>query len=279
MKLSIERLIFIRRPVVEFLECAKALGFEGVEFAEFELQRLTKDGGFDHSTLFHAVKNQGLTVSGIYWSADFHKREERNNILYQAARLAETYRRVGCENVIIGPPGGGLSAGLSQDQVLQLLDQLVKTLAEALKVFVDNGIKPSLHNHYDTLIETQTELEYVLSRIEPELLGFCPDTAHLALAGMDPAKVIERYLDRITYAHLKDIKPFTKRAGRVEKWYELTTELGSGIIDFPRIISLLKYSGLVEWLVVEQDFSEKDPVYSARESRDYITTLIKCVKS
>jgi inosose dehydratase len=277
MRLSIERLIFIRRPVVEFLECAKSLGFEGVEFAEFELQRLAKEGSFDHSRLFQAVKSQGLTVSGIYWSADFHKSEERSNILSQASKLAETYRRIGCENVVIGPPRGGLSAGLTQDQVLQLLDQLVKTLAEALKVFIDNGIKPSLHNHYDTLVETQTELEYVLSRIEPELLGFCPDTAHLALAGMDPAKVIERYLDRITYAHLKDLKPVPKSVGRVEKWYELTTELGSGIIDFPRIISLLKSSGRVEWLVVEQDFSEKDPVDSARESRDYITSLIKSV--
>ncbi len=275
MKLSLERLVFIRRPVVEFLECAKDLGFEGVEFAEFELQRLARESSYEHSSLIHEIKNYGLTLSGIYWSADFHKEEERDNILYQAAKLAETYRRIGCENVVIGPPRGGLSAGLSQDQVLQLLGQLVKTLTEALKVFVDNGITPSLHNHYDTLIETQAELEYVLSHIEPELLKLCPDTAHLALAGMDPAKVIERHLDRIRYVHLKDLKPFTKSVGRVERWYELTTELGSGIIDFPGIVSLLKSSGLVEWLVVEQDFSVKDPLDSARESRDYINSLIK----
>ncbi|MEM0481775.1 MAG: sugar phosphate isomerase/epimerase [Nitrososphaerota archaeon] len=277
MKLSIERLIFIRRPIEEFLECAKKLGFEGVEFAEFEIQKLEKEGSYDRASLFEEVKSHGLTVSGIYWSADFHKNEERSNILSQAAKLAKTYRRAGCENVVIGPPRGGLSAGLSQDQVIQILDQLVKTLTEALKIFVENGIKPSLHNHYDTLIEAQRELEYVLSHIEPELLGFCPDTAHLALAGMDPARLIESYLDRITYAHLKDLKPFTKSVGRVERWYELTTELGSGIIDFPRIISLLKSSGRVEWLVVEQDFSEKEPMDSARESRDYLTSLIKGV--
>lgn len=277
MKLSIERLIFMRRPIAEFLKSAKSLGFEGVEFAEFELQRLARDGGFNHSSLFQAVKDYGLKVSGIYWSADFHKGEESNNILKQAARLAETYRRIGCDNVVIGPPRGGLGSGLTQEQVLQLLDQLVKTLTEALKVFVDNGVKPSLHNHYDTLIETQAELEYVLSRIEPELLGFCPDTAHLALAGMDPVKVIERHLDRITYVHLKDLKPLPRSVGRIVRWHELTTELGSGIIDFPKILSLLKSSGLVEWLVVEQDFSDKDPVDSARESRDYIANLIKSV--
>ncbi len=275
MRISLERLIFMRRPVGEFLEHAWRAGVDGVEFAEFELQRLIQEGRYDHSSLYKDVNNKGLTISGIYWSAEFHKSEERSKILSQAAGLAEVYGKIECRNVVIGPPRGGLGAGLPPSQVYRLLDQLVETLREALKIFVDNGITPSLHNHYDTLIETEAELEYVLSRIEPELLKFCPDTAHLALAGMDPVQMIRRHLDRIVYAHLKDLKSFQAEGKRVERWYELTTELGSGVIDFPMIVRLLRSTGRVEWLVVEQDFTEKTPEESVRMSLNYLAPLVR----
>ncbi|MCS7145465.1 MAG: sugar phosphate isomerase/epimerase [Nitrososphaerota archaeon] len=277
MKLSLERLIFMRRPIGEFLTYTRSIGFEGVEFAESELQRHRQERNYGYESLAQDVERRGLKLSGIYWSADFHRSEDRASILSQSSALAEAYSKMGCRYVVIGPPRGGLSEGLAPTQVFKLLDELVKTLKDVSKIFVDHGVKPVLHNHYDTLVETKEELDQVLTCIEPELLGFCPDTAHLALAGMDPLQTIHKYLDRITYVHLKDIKTFAGEGGRLKRWWELTTELGRGVIDFPAIIKVLRTYGKVEWLVVEQDYSDKTPEESVKESLDYITPLVKGV--
>lgn len=273
MRVSLERLIFIRRPISEFLERAKELKVDGVEFAEFELAKLGREQNYSHENLFEDTKRFGLPISGIYWSADFHRPEERGEILVQAARVASLYRRIECYNVVIGPPRRII--GLSVEAARKVLEELVKTLRPVSKIFVDSGVQPSLHNHYDTLVETEDELEYVLSNIDPELLKFCPDTAHLVLAGMSPVEVLNRHLNRITYVHLKDVRPFKSTSERVGEWFKLTTELGEGVIDFPAIIRLLKSSGRVEWLVVEQDYSEKSPEESVEASLNYLASLLK----
>lgn len=275
MRLSLERLLFMRRPLKDFLTFTKGLGFEGVEFAEFELVRLFKEKNYSHEDLYRDIKESGLTLSGIYWSADFQKSGEEDKILEQATNLAKTYRKIECWNVVVGPPRGGRSAGLSSQEVFKQLDQLVKTLRKSAEIFVDHGVRPVLHNHYDTLVETREELEHVLTCIEPELLGFCPDTAHLLLGGMDPLEIITKYRDRVTYAHLKDLKQIPRTDGRIERWYELTTEVGAGVIDFPPIIRVLKSSTKVNWLVIEQDFTEKSPEESAKVSLDYVLPLVR----
>ncbi len=273
MRVSLERLIFLRTPVSEFLEKASGLGVDGVEFAEFELSKLAKDSSYGYDHLLEDVRRHGLSISGIYWSADFHRPEARGEVLVQAARLASNYRRIECYNVVIGPPRRVDTR--SEEEALKALDELSRTLRLVSKIFLDCGVRPSLHNHYDTMVETSDELEYVLSSVEPELLGFCPDTAHLALAGIPILETIGEHLDRITYVHLKDLRPSTGTEGRIKEWYKQTKELGEGIIDFSAVIRLLKSSGQVEWLVVEQDYSEKSPEESARASLDHLSSILK----
>ncbi len=272
MRISLERLLFRDHPLEEFLHLATRLGVEGVEFSEYELGRQVEAGAYTRQDLARGVHQRGLEISGIYWSAPFHVTEERDRILGAARRLANEYRGMGCRNVVIGPPRR--EYGVTEEELMKILTETAKTLEAVGRVFRDQGIRASLHNHYDTTIETRDELEFVMENVDSELLGFCPDTAHLVLAGMDPLEIIGKYLDRTTYIHLKDVKAPSKIGMRDNKWFLRTTELGRGIVDFPAVLRLLKDAGWVEWLVVEQDYSELAPEESAVASIGYLRRSI-----
>lgn len=65
------------------------------------------------------------------------------------------------------------------------------------------GLEASYHPHLSTIVESPDELERLLPRTR---IGFCPDTAHLAAGGGDPAALIRRYPDRVRHVHLKDLR-------------------------------------------------------------------------
>jgi inosose dehydratase len=272
MRISVERLLFRERPLETFLDYVAGLGVDGVEFSEYEISRLSERGSLARRDIYIAVRERGLQISGIYWSEPFHEMGERMRIVEHARRLAAEYRNMNCWNVIIGPPK---RITLKTDaERIKVLSETAETLKAAAAAFRDHGVRASLHNHYDTTIETEDELSFILERIDEEILGFCPDTAHLLLAGMDPAQIIKRYLNRITYVHLKDVAGPLKTGEREARWFEKTAELGRGVIDFPPIIRLLRSGGRAEWLVIEQDTSGLNPELSTKISLDYLKAII-----
>jgi inosose dehydratase len=95
-------------------------------------------------------------------------------------------------------------------------------------------------------------------------INFCPDTAHLVAGGGDPAELIRRYADRIVYVHLKDFTadPFA------------FLPLGKGHIDFRQILVELELAGYDGWITVELDEYDGAPAVAARESFEFLESLL-----
>jgi inosose dehydratase len=95
-------------------------------------------------------------------------------------------------------------------------------------------------------------------------IGLCPDTAHLAAGGGDPAQLIRRYSDRINYVHLKDF------------WPDPLTfmPLGRGVLDMPDIVAALGEAGYDGWLLVELDAYDGDPSEAAEISWACLVDLL-----
>jgi inosose dehydratase len=111
------------------------------------------------------------------------------------------------------------------------------------------------------MAESPDELDKVMRRSR---IGFCPDTAHLAAGGGDPAELIRRYSDRIHYVHLKDFRPDP-----------LTfLPLRRGVLNMPDIIAALGEAGYDGWLVVELDAYDGDPLEAARTSWASLVDLL-----
>jgi inosose dehydratase len=144
------------------------------------------------------------------------------------------------------------------------------------------GLRTVFHHHCAGYVETPEEIDALLSRTDPALLGLCLDTGHLTFAGGDPLDVLGRYADRIWHVHFKDCEPALAAQSRVEGWDYHTAirrgifcELGKGMVPFPRILDLLRARGYAGWIVVEQDVLPGlgTPAASAARNRTYLRRL------
>jgi len=155
-----------------------------------------------------------------------------------------------------------LGAGYRAERLAQVIDDL-GAIAEVLTA---EGVRPLLHPHVSGWIETEYETERTLEDIPASILGFGPDTGHLAWAGMDPVAMIARHADRVGGLHVKDLQPsafdkiggdYSSRTGAGSVW----TEPGTGVIDFDAVFAALPADFDGEF-VIEVDVPTVSPVDS-----------------
>jgi inosose dehydratase len=154
--------------------------------------------------------------------------------------------------------------------------------AIAADVRAASGLRTVFHHHCATFVETPQEIDELMTRTDPSLLGLCLDTGHCALGGGNPVATLERWQSRVWHVHLKDCDPAIKARAAAEGWdYQQSIrngvfcELGRGEVDFSAVLLFLRAIGYDGWLVVEQDVipSLGTPIESAARNRDYLRSL------
>jgi inosose dehydratase len=126
----------------------------------------------------------------------------------------------------------------------------------------DMGMPISYHHHMAAAIETEPELDLLMAN-SGEALPLLFDAGHMAFAGGDVLRVIDKHHKRISHVHTKDI-----RRGVVdqldrsrESFLDAVvkgafTVPGDGSLDFAAIVGRLASYGYEGWFVVE---AEQDP--------------------
>jgi len=158
-----------------------------------------------------------------------------------------------------------------------------KLLADGLnklgKIAKDKGMKLAFHHHMGTVIQTEEEIERFMELVDPGLVYLLFDSGHLSFAGIDPEKVLKKYVKRVSHVHLKDIRKDMVEKSRSEKWSFLKgvregvfTVPGDGDVDFYPIFRILEEADYEGWVVVEaeQDPAKADPLEYAIKARKYI---------
>lgn len=149
------------------------------------------------------------------------------------------------------------------------------------------GLRTVFHHHCAGYLETPDEIEILLARTDPELVGLVFDTGHLTYgAGADDGaavlQALDRFADRIPYLHLKDCEPAVARRARAEGWDYFAAvrngvfcELGNGCVDFRAVLNWLRRREYRGWVLVEQDVlpGMGTPKESARRNREYLRAL------
>ncbi len=152
----------------------------------------------------------------------------------------------------------------------------------AIAVVEATGLETAFHPHCASYVETAAEIEALMQRTDPALLGLCVDTGHASYSGADPVSLVSRYRDRIWHVHLKDCSPAAAARARAEGWDYLTAirhglfcELGAGQVDFATVLQQLRAAGYGGWLVVEQDVlpSMGAPAESAARNRRFLERM------
>lgn len=209
----------------------------------------------------------------IHWfDAVRRKAEESNFVGLDRIFLAAEVNQAG---VRWQKPAVGFD--FSQDR----LDEQTEMIAEAVDVLNAEGVRPGLHNHAGTWVETQYEYEYVLDSIDASRLGAAFDIGHMEWAGIDSKEAIATWADRIQDLHVKDLDLDLARRSRDEGIsYERATDLGLyrepglGHLDLPGILSAMPgdFDG---WIIIEVDRASMDPSESARHTGRWLADFTR----
>lgn len=249
---SIKDLFYLANGATEAaLRDVAAAGYAGVELFDGNLIEFEERPG----ELRQLLGELGLQLVAVYSGANFIFEEILEEELWRIRRAAALAAELDAEQLVVGG-GAKRSTGTSDDDY----SRLVVALDRVAAIAEEHGLRASYHPHLSTIVETPEQLERVMSRSR---IDFCPDTAHLAAAGGDPAELVRRYADRISYVHLKD----------------LTTDplaflpLGEGELDLAAVLAELAKAGYDGWITVELDAFDGAPGDAARSSREHLERL------
>ncbi len=185
-----------------------------------------------------------------------------------ALQKAALYRKCGMDfGTCRGPSvqaGIEWTSGLGKDYVWLTpgdssravpLDVFIRCAARMVEACAKRGLKAGLHNHLKQAVESPDELEEFLAAVPGASLLL--DTAHLALAGGDPAATIRKHAKRLCAVHFKD-------AEKTQSGHK-TRPLGLGNLglDHREILKELIRAGYDGWVFLEPEDRERDPMEEA----------------
>jgi inosose dehydratase len=144
------------------------------------------------------------------------------------------------------------------------------------------GLRTVFHHHCATFVETPAEIDALMERTDPDLVGLCLDTGHATYGGGNPLEILTRYAGRVRHVHFKDCSSAIAGRARAEHWgyreavrHGLFCELGQGEVDFDGILAHLRRTRYSGWIVVEQDVLPEmgTPAASAKRNREFLRRL------
>lgn len=264
------------------------------------------DWGFmptDPAALQAELARRGLTMLGAFVPVALKDRAAHapgeQRVVRTAELLAAVARRMQSDTapfLVLADENGTIPARTAQagrvTPALGLSDAEWTVYAEganrmAAAVKSATGLRTVFHHHCAGYVETPDEIDTLLRRTDPDLLGLVFDTGHLAFGSGrgDGSAVIEsldRFADRIWYMHFKDCEAGIAARSRAQGWDYFRSvrqgvfcELGRGCVDFRGVLDWLGRRGYRGWALVEQDVLPGlgTPKESARRNRDYLRTL------
>jgi len=274
-------------PAAQVLDEMAAAGYVGTELG---------DWGFlptEPCTLSADVGRRGLSLAGAFVPVALARPEAIDAGIEHAVRLARLLAGAGAADAMIvlsddnaTVPGRTARAGRVRDEdglracEWDAFAQHASRIATAVREAT--GMRTAFHHHCAGYVETPDEIDALMSRTDPSLLGLCLDTGHLIYGGGDPLVAAATYASRIWHVHFKDCDPAVLEQARAGAWDYHTAvrrgifcELGRGMVAFGDVRDALRSQNYSGWIVVEQDVFPGlgTPLASARRNRDYLRQL------
>jgi sugar phosphate isomerase/epimerase len=219
-----------------------ALGYEGVEFAGY--------GGLESSALKQELDRLGLICLGSHVSLE--------RMLVATDEEIHYNKTLGNRNIII--PWLPEERYATADKLAETCQELAQIGEKCAK----HGVILCYHNHSFELERSFNGvkmLDIIFSTLPANLVQVELDACWVHNAGIDPKSYIIKYAGRIPLVHLKDMQRIDGKGEPVE--------LGNGEVDLLSVVQASREAG-TEWLIVEQDRSQRPPLESVEISMNWI---------
>jgi inosose dehydratase len=221
----------------------------------------------DAKVLGPILKARKMSVCGGWFSGlllDGDMEKEKQRIAQQMA----LFKAVDAPCIVYGECARTIQGDRSKPLATKpkLSEAEIKVYARKMTKFgewcAEQGMPLSYHHHMAAVIETEPELDTFM-KYSGEGIPLLFDTGHMAFAGGDVMRVIDKHHKRITHVHTKDVRMdvINKLDRTRESFLDAVakgafTVPGDGSLDFASIVGRLASYGYEGWFVVE---AEQDP--------------------
>jgi sugar phosphate isomerase/epimerase len=267
------------------LDTISELGISGVEvtFPPGDISTAHRAYGSNQGLLDALSARELRVVSGYFSGLDSltapHDQQVRQRVIAAAGEYAAAVGGAGGEVVVGGMP----SLDSTVDRGGKFVDlDYVKVLAELANnvglAVSEQGLKYGMHPEFGSVFCRRREIDLFMLLTDPEYVGFCPDTAHITLAGGDPVAITEHHRDRLVLTHWKDASgPFEGELLEGEARHTVIApqfkQVGEGAIDWHSWQRMLDRIGYDGWSVLELD-SGADPLNQVARARDFVQVAL-----
>ena len=233
------------------------LGFNTVEGATYTGS--LKFYGMDPEPFLKLLKQNGLSMPSSHYRLGEELTDGKpaeGTMLHNWDRAVDDASKVGVKYMVCAYLSPVERGGL--DHYKYIADQLNKAGERCKKA----GIQLCYHNHDFEFEAQENKLPYdiLLNDTDKELVKMELDLYWVNKAGKDPIALFNEHPGRFPLWHMKDMDSTPKHD---------FAEVGSGVIDFKKILAQSNKAGL-KYFFVEQDMTPGDPFDSIKKSIDYI---------
>ena len=225
-------------------------GFTGVQTAG-------KSDNYTYEEYADALKEAGLECVGTHVGLDLLKNTK------EAVRI---HKILGTTNAGVG--GMPIEPRYDRKALADFIND-ANMVGEQLSKY---GMKFTYHNHSFEFNKVGNDriFDVLVNELDPKNTSFVLDTCWVNNAGENVCEWIEKLKGRIDIIHLKDRGLYMENRNDM-----YLTELGAGILDFPKIIKVAKDCGVSEFCY-EQDGNHRiNPLESAKESAEYYFSIVE----
>ena len=148
--------------------------------------------------------------------------------------------------------------------------RIAETFNRCGEICRQHGLRFAYHNHDYSFqpLDGALPQDVMMQETDPELVDFEMDIYWVVTAGADPVEWLNKYPGRWRLCHIKDRK---KDAPPDER--EASCILGTGSIDFPRILKVARDQGMQYYLVEQEQYEQGTPYECARANAAYLRRL------
>lgn len=277
----------------QVLDEIAAAGYEGTELGPFGYLPTDRDA------LRRELEKRSLTLVGAFYPVRLNDVRTHAAVITGAADTAKLLADLGASVLVLADAGDDLraatagnvpadgSASFAEGDWLLVCGGVNEIALRAR----EHGVVTAFHPHAGTYVEAPHEIERLLAWTDPELVGLCLDTGHIAYGGGDPAAMAHHHGSRIRHVHLKDLRREV-RSRAIERSASFRDAVGDGVfpalgegdLDLQATLAALRSTGYDGWLVVEQDVRlgitpNAAPLADARRSLDFVRSTLDHIAS
>ena len=241
----------------ECLRQSRSAGFTGME--------LGRRFPTDPKLMLPVLKAADVTLCGGWFSGTLVDDSLASN-QERIKPMIELFKAVNAPCIVYGETGRSIQGDRSKPLAgkARLSEAEMKVYGSKVSAFSDwvhgQGMPLTFHHHMATVVETEPELDLLMANSSIPLLF---DAGHMAFAGGDVLRVIDKHHKRITHVHTKDVRmEVIKGLDRTKESFldavvkGAFTVPGDGSLEFGAIVKKLAGYGYEGWFVVE---AEQDP--------------------